>query len=1111
MGSSKKQTVGYKYYLGMHLILCHGPVDFLKRITVDGRNAWSGSSSGGQISVQAEGLFGGEEREGGVSGTVDVEMGRPDQGVNSYLLSKLGPDVPSFRKVLGVVLRQCYLGMNPYLKPWSFRAQRIHVRQEGIAQWYDAKAAIPLALDLPPIRTEYINLDGNSADTTPVRGFTISGLSPELVVVFTKPADLASLAWSPWNADDSVTPIPPPVPGHTWCNSFRVRRADGSDIVFNTSFYATPQQAFDAAQSFFPVQVTGSSSYTVWLQDENTGDNRGALSLLAKVYEPNHWDMNPAHIIRECLTDPDWGMGYADADVDEASFVYAADKLYDEGMGISLLWDRQTPLEDFINEIVKHISASLYVDRSTGKFVLKLIRDDYDRDALLQLGPDNIQKIEGATRPTAGELVNSVTAVYWNAVSGENGSLTVQDQALVQMQGAVINTTLQYPGFTNSTVASKAALRALTSLSIPLLSCTVYADRRAASLNIGDVFRLSWPDLDVHDVVMRVTGLALGDGRSNVVKLTVVEDIFSFPEVAPVVVDDVPPTDASDPSAPAGVAHLRAAMEMPYYEAVQQFGQGSVDATLASGPDSGYVMAGCGRPGAELSVTMQTDPGTGFEDVAVFDFCPAARLSVGVGRTDATLLVVDGVDLDRVEAGSYAYLGGELVRIDGLDLEASPVEVYVGRATLDTVPVTHPAGEPIVFLDVDSGVDPTEYVEGEHVGVRLLPSSGSGRVPEANAPVDTVVMGSRAFRSYPPGDVRINGEYFPVNPSGDLEFTWAHRDRVQQTGGTLADFTTPSIGPEPGTTYNLRVYGRDDELLHEEAGIAGTAYTYTNAQELADMGGGGGGSGDPNWAQVSSLLHFDGVDGATTITDVKGLTWTLVGNARLDTSRVKYGSAALLLDGTDDYAWASDASLNLGGGDYTVEGWAYYDATSFSAYRCIFSTFSAQEYGRIFVMIEPDGDLFYTEQGPNGSPNLGGATTTKAPFRTWFHWAAVRSGTTMRLFKDGVKIGEWTSQPVNNYFAGHFRVGRLDSGVYEFGWLGSVDELRVTKGVARYSADFTPPAAPYPDGTFVDGLSPRLRIELESERDGRTSYQRHDFEILRSGYGVNYGNLYGGY
>ena len=52
-GSSKAQTVGYKYYLGMHAIMCHGPVDKVTRFSVDGKVAWSGTSTGGAVSVNA--------------------------------------------------------------------------------------------------------------------------------------------------------------------------------------------------------------------------------------------------------------------------------------------------------------------------------------------------------------------------------------------------------------------------------------------------------------------------------------------------------------------------------------------------------------------------------------------------------------------------------------------------------------------------------------------------------------------------------------------------------------------------------------------------------------------------------------------------------------------------------------------------------------------------------------------------------------------------------------------------------------------------------------------------------------------------------------------------
>ena len=116
MGKSKKVTVGYKYYVGMHMVLCHGPVDSVTAIEVDDRTAWSGAATGGSVSINAPDLFGGESREGGVVGTVDVMMGGTTQGRNDYLQSKLGSDIPAFRGVLSAILRQVYVGNNPYLK-----------------------------------------------------------------------------------------------------------------------------------------------------------------------------------------------------------------------------------------------------------------------------------------------------------------------------------------------------------------------------------------------------------------------------------------------------------------------------------------------------------------------------------------------------------------------------------------------------------------------------------------------------------------------------------------------------------------------------------------------------------------------------------------------------------------------------------------------------------------------------------------------------------------------------------------------------------------------------------------------------------------------------------
>ena len=137
-GSSKSQTVGYRYYLGMHLAICHGPVDAITEIEVGERQAWSGNlTASGRITVNMPELFGGEKREGGISGAIDAAFGQAAQTPNDYLVSKIGSPQPAYRGVLSLILRQLYIAANnPYIKPWAVRVKRC------FRDWYSAKAEI---------------------------------------------------------------------------------------------------------------------------------------------------------------------------------------------------------------------------------------------------------------------------------------------------------------------------------------------------------------------------------------------------------------------------------------------------------------------------------------------------------------------------------------------------------------------------------------------------------------------------------------------------------------------------------------------------------------------------------------------------------------------------------------------------------------------------------------------------------------------------------------------------------------------------------------------------------------------------------------------------------
>ena len=111
-------------------------------VLIAGTGPTGGGASGGRIRIDKPGLFGGESREGGIVGDVDVLMGAPGQGPNDYLAAQTGGDVPGYRGLCSLVLRQVYLGINPYLKPWAVRVTRVLTGEAGSPQWYPETAAI---------------------------------------------------------------------------------------------------------------------------------------------------------------------------------------------------------------------------------------------------------------------------------------------------------------------------------------------------------------------------------------------------------------------------------------------------------------------------------------------------------------------------------------------------------------------------------------------------------------------------------------------------------------------------------------------------------------------------------------------------------------------------------------------------------------------------------------------------------------------------------------------------------------------------------------------------------------------------------------------------------
>lgn len=1165
-GSSKKVTVGYRYFLGVHMILCHGPVDKLIRILVDKRSAWSGASTGGQININAENLFGGESREGGISGAVDVEMGGSSQGQNSYLLSKIGSGIPSFRGVMGVVLRQVYMGINPYLKTWAFRVQRIHKRQNGITQWYDEKAEPPSTVTQGAVETytsftsgwstnaptKFQIVDGMIANTLinannadyyriPAPAFTITGLYCEFKLINRDLGDPLGIRFDTAGggqlfgfmpqAEDAFDPgrrrphvnywtTPIPIYENELAQGVLYSFEAQMDNDAGTYTYFLRQGSTLLATGTAPLPA-GTPAYVTFGRTSNAFPDRTGIAGYSKLIVSGYvksGDMNPAHIIRECLTDPDWGMGYQESDIDDASFQAAADTMYAEGMGISLLWDKQVPLEDFIKEIIRHISAALYVDRKSGKFVLKLIREDYIKENLLVLGEDEIQRVQDYSRPSFGELVNSVTANFWDSATGTTSSITADDPALIQMQGAVIGTTIQYPGFTNGVIAAKCAMRALRTLSTPMLTCTIYANKVAADLNIGDPFLFEWPDYHEGQIVMRVTGLGLGDGKSNAVRITCAQDTFDLPKVT-VVTPEVP--DWTDPTADPVPAQYRAIVEAPYYELVQRLGQTTADNQLGSNMDLGYILASAAAPSGAINGRLAIDAGAGYDgnDTAM-DFCPAAFLAADITPGQTSISITGGQSLSAVTTGTHAQIGNELVKVTAL----TDTTLTAGRGVLDTVPAAHAAGTPVLFWDAYADSDDVEYVAGEALNVKILPTTGNGTLDVADAPTDVLTFASRAYRPYPPGNLKIGGVAYPVTIGGSTEFSasWSHRDRLQQTAGDIVDTTVGNIGPEAGTTYTLKIYKEDGvTLLHTETGTAFTSYTYPAATELAEamLPGEGSQSYSQVVNQASPTAYWRmGEASGTAMTDSTGHGYGgTYSSVTLGQTGAVPGDTAAAFNGSSSSAQvAHNAALNPGTGEYAIEMWAKFTGTTYGMAFGKFSTSSPFTGPTVFFNyfndVQTAGRIEFRDERTSGY--WVDSASSGLNDGNWRHYIFQRRKVStgpdvwkLEMYINGVLDASTTLATVKNL--SNTEVTYVGSRPAQY-INGTFDEVAYYVGKALTPTEAANHYAARNGIASSYRLNGKLRMVLESVRSGYTSFQAHDYTVKRTGYGFNYGEFYGG-
>jgi hypothetical protein len=256
-----------------------------------------------------------------------------------------------------------------------------------------------------------------------------------------------------------------------------------------------------------------------------------------------------------------------------------------------------------------------------------------------------------------------------------------------------------------------------------------------------------------------------------------------------------------------------------------------------------------------------------------------------------------------------------------------------------------------------------------------------------------------------------------------------------------ANSTGFRIGAYDSTTYPVQ--GWQDEIRISKTARYTTTFTAPTSAFTDD-------------ADTIMLLHADGLDTSTffwddatdTVSTRTARTFSVSGTAQLDTAYKQFGTASLLLDGNSDFIYTTNklGLQFLAGSDFTIECWLRIPNDSGDYY--------------IFGGDGSNGDLMVRRVANNirlGRDDVAFDATSSnfTAANTWYHMAISRSGTSLKIFKDGTAIYSGTNNqnyPITN----QFRIGYSGYGYYN----GHVDEVRISD-IARYTANFTAPSSEF--------------------------------------------------
>jgi hypothetical protein len=561
--------------------------------------------------------------------------------------------------------------------------------------------------------------------------------------------------------------------------------------------------------------------------------------------------MNPAHILLQAVTDSDWGRGLSQGSLSLASYQATADKLYAEGFGLCLRWVRSGSITEFIQTMIDTIGAVQEVNRNTGLLELNLIRDDYDVNTLPRFtygtGLLSVEDVEVAAHDVS---VNQVVVKYHDPITDEDMTTQpVDNQASIQINGQVNTQMKEYFAVPTHDIAARLAIRDLQASMGFLRKMTIHLDRRGYKLSPGKPFRLTIPEFGIENIVMRVIRQQDGTVPEAAITVTCVEDVFGLPNASFI---EQQPSGWVPPDRVARDPVIKRMREASWRDCVINLNAGALQSISNS---SAWVTGLALKPnGMGLGYEFWTAPnGNGYVEQDTGDWVPTATLATAMEAvgSDTTVTLAGFDDLTDFEIGAAVLVDEEEMFVSAVNVNNA--QVILSRGALDTVPASHAVGARVWVYTDTQAFDPTEYTRGANIYGKFLTFTSEQHLDISNASAVSYPLVARQARPYPPGNLRLNGEYYwnKKRSNGDVTLDWANRNRKSQDD-QLFGHTYGNITPEEGQTTIVRVYNANGGMVHEYSGITGTSWTYTSAMAAQD--------GSLNSYSLQVLSYRDGLE-----------------------------------------------------------------------------------------------------------------------------------------------------------------------------------------------------------------------------------------------------------